>query len=248
MDVATASESAMVQKSFDNNDIRTFSQIANTTGTEIVARKDRGIEKLSDLKGKRVGLQRGSSSEFYLGGFLKSSNIPLSKVEIVNLGPAAAGKALYEGTVDAVVIWEPYVSRIKERLGKNVTSWPVQGRDDYYFLLITKEAFLRRSPQTVENMLRALIDAEDFAAKHPEEALRIIDARVRSWQGDPRPLLAKSKLKVGLDQGLLTLMEAEANWMIRNNLTKKKEMPNYLDMIDLKPLEKVKPDAVRIIH
>jgi NitT/TauT family transport system substrate-binding protein len=43
-------------------------------------------------------------------------------------------------------------------------------------------------------------------------------------------------------------MEAEAQWMIRNNLTPKREMPNYLDMIYLKGLEAVKPGAVGTIH
>jgi ABC-type nitrate/sulfonate/bicarbonate transport system substrate-binding protein len=160
----------------------------------------------------------------------------------------ATEDALISGSVDAVVIWEPHATRIKERLGKNAISWPVQGRDDYYFLLITTEAFLRRSPATAEKMLRALIDAEAFADKHPEEAQRIIEPRIKYLPGDVQLRMARSTLKVRLDQALLTGMEAEAQWMIRNNLTTKKEMPNYLDMIDLKPLGAVKPEAVGIIH
>jgi NitT/TauT family transport system substrate-binding protein len=195
VDVATAAEFVMVQKGFDNDSLRAFAQIANTHPIEMVARRDQGIEKLSDLKGKRIGLLRGSSSEFFLGGYLKQSNISFSSVRIVNLAPPAMEEAMDNGVVDAVVIWEPFVTRIKERLGENAVSWPVQGRDDYYLLLITKAEFVRRSPALVEKLLRALIDAEGFADKHPDEAQRIIEARVNPRR-EVRLELAKSTLKV----------------------------------------------------
>jgi ABC-type nitrate/sulfonate/bicarbonate transport system substrate-binding protein len=247
-DVATAAEFVMVRRSFDHRDLRTFGQIANARTMGIVARKDHGIEKPSDLKGKRIGLPRGSSSEFLLGRFLEREGIPLSGVQMVDLAPLPAKEALVSGSVDAAALWEPNVSMMQERLGKNAVSMPIQGRDDVYYLLITTEAFLRRSPAATDKMLRALIDAGDFADKHPEEAQRIIDAKLKLRPGDARLALVKSTLKVRLDQALLPLMEAEAQWMIRNNLTTKKEMPNYLDMIDLKPLGVVKPEAVGVIH
>jgi NitT/TauT family transport system substrate-binding protein len=79
VDVATAAEFVMVQKSFDKDSLRAFAQIANTNATELVARKDRGIEKLSDLKGKKIGLLRGSSSEFFLGGYLRHNNVQIGR-------------------------------------------------------------------------------------------------------------------------------------------------------------------------
>jgi NitT/TauT family transport system substrate-binding protein len=248
VDVATAAEFVMVKQGFDNGSLRTFAQIANTHLIELIARKDRGIENIADLKGRKIGLLRGSSSEFFLGGYLKHNNMPFSSVEIVDIGPLATEEALISGSVDAVVIWKPFVTKIKERLGKNATNWPVQGQDDYYFLLITTEAFLRHSPATAEKMLRALIDAEDFADKHPEEAQRIIEASLKFQPGDVQLVLAKSTLKVRLDQGLLTLMETEAQWMISNNPTSKREMPNYFGMVYLKGLNAVKPEAVGVIH
>jgi NitT/TauT family transport system substrate-binding protein len=248
VDVATGAEFVMVRKGFDHGDLRAFAQIANTSPIEMIARKDRSIETVSDLRGKRVGLSRGSSSEFFLGGFLKRSDIPLSSLEMVNLEPYSMEKAFSDGSVDAIVAWEPHVTRIKERFGESVTSWPVQGRDDYYFLIMTKDQFLDRSPDAAKKMVRALLDAEEFARKHPEEVQRSIQERVKNLESDIRPILQRTAFHVRLDQSLITLMEAEAHWMIRNSLTIKKEMPNYLDMIYLKALKAVKPDAVGIIH
>ncbi len=195
VDIATATEFVLARQSLDHNSLRTFGQIANTKNMELIVRKDRGIEKVSDLKGKRIGLPRGSISEFSLGVYLKHNNIPLSSVEIVDLAPSAIEEAFHSGSVDAVVIWEPHVTRIKERLESSAMSWPVQGRDDYYFLLVTTEAFLRRSPATAEKMLRALIDAEGFADKHPEEAPRIIESRINYPPGDVQLRLAEKHVE-----------------------------------------------------
>jgi NitT/TauT family transport system substrate-binding protein len=46
----------------------------------------------------------------------------------------------------------------------------------------------------------------------------------------------------------LIAFEDQARWRIKNNLTDKKDVPNYLNFIYLDALEGVKPEAVTIIH
>ena len=43
-------------------------------------------------------------------------------------------------------------------------------------------------------------------------------------------------------------MEREAKWAMRNNLVEKGEVPNYLDSFYFDALDKVKPEAVTIVH
>jgi hypothetical protein len=43
-------------------------------------------------------------------------------------------------------------------------------------------------------------------------------------------------------------MEDEARWMIKNKLTKEKNVPNFLDYIYEDALKAVKPEAVNIIR
>ena len=54
--------------------------------------------------------------------------------------------------------------------------------------------------------------------------------------------------EISLDQSLIVTIEAEARWAIKNNLTDAREVPNYLDYIHMDALEKVKPEAIGIIH
>jgi NitT/TauT family transport system substrate-binding protein len=51
-----------------------------------------------------------------------------------------------------------------------------------------------------------------------------------------------------LDQAILTILENEARWAIRNKLTDGKKVPNYLNFIYFDTLEAVKPKGVNIIR
>ena len=51
-----------------------------------------------------------------------------------------------------------------------------------------------------------------------------------------------------LDQSLITAMEDEARWMIKNKLTGKKQVPDFMNYIYLDGLKAIKPEAVSIIR
>ena len=59
---------------------------------------------------------------------------------------------------------------------------------------------------------------------------------------------AEFSFQLLLDQTILVSMEDEARWAMKEGLTDKKEVPNYLDFIFMDALELVKPEAVTIIR
>lgn len=59
---------------------------------------------------------------------------------------------------------------------------------------------------------------------------------------------SRARHQLQLTQDLLVLMQQEAKWAMHNKLVAKKEMPNYLDFFSFDALEKVKPEAVSIVH
>jgi len=53
---------------------------------------------------------------------------------------------------------------------------------------------------------------------------------------------------VTLEQALIVDFEEQTRWVIKQQLTERREMPNYLDYIYVDGLLAVKPVAVRIIR
>ena len=56
------------------------------------------------------------------------------------------------------------------------------------------------------------------------------------------------QFSVTLDQSLLLTLEDETRWAIKNKLTGRTNIPNYLYHIYLDALHAVTPEAVTIIH
>jgi sulfonate transport system substrate-binding protein len=68
------------------------------------------IHGVADLRGKRIGTNKGSVGHHLVLAALQRDGIPVSAVEIRYLLPADAKAALSAGAVDAWSTWEPYVS------------------------------------------------------------------------------------------------------------------------------------------
>lgn len=248
VDIATAVEIVLVLQSFTHPDLRIPATIGVVSNHDLVVRKDRGITRPQDLKGKRVAVTRGSSSEFFFYTYLIFNRIPAGSVQVVNLAPSEMVKAMEDGTIDAAVSWPPYPAEMERQLGAKGARWPAQSGQDAYLLLLAKEGFLKKQPKAMERFLAALSDAQRYVAKYPDRAQAIVRHRFKADSGSFSEAWSRSRLELQLTQDLLVLMEREATWAIRNKLVEKREMPNYLDFFSFEALEKARPEAVSIVH
>jgi ABC-type nitrate/sulfonate/bicarbonate transport system substrate-binding protein len=88
-------------------------------GQAIVAREDRGINRLEDLKGKKLVTKRMTSSHVMLQIALRAAGMdPAKDVEILDIGqPAGFTLSLERGEADAGQLWEPFPSIAASRPG-----------------------------------------------------------------------------------------------------------------------------------
>jgi len=81
---------------------------ASTTADAIVS--DGSVKTISDLKGKKVAYEEGSTSEILLSFALSRHGMTLADVEKVPMPAADAGAALVAGQVPVAVTYEPYLT------------------------------------------------------------------------------------------------------------------------------------------
>jgi len=245
-DIATSADNVFVSNSFKHTDLRVLGTVATAQVKELVARKDKGITTISDLKGKKIGVTKKSGAEFQLGVFLTLNSISEEDVELVDLRPPEMMAAIASGDVDAVFVWDPYLYNIKKELGENVISWP--GGEDFYFLLLTKEDWLDKHPAATERFMKSILEAEDYIRANSEEAKKFTMDRF-DYESDYMDYSwPQQKFTVVLEQAMLILFEDQARLRIEQGLTDESKVPNYLDFIYLDALEAVKPEVITIIH
>lgn len=213
----------------------------------VVARKDKGVLIPSDLKGKRIAMTPGTSSDFFMDGFLVSHGLRRKDIKVVDLKPEATPEALLKGEVDAVSIFNPYLIQVKKKLGAGGVTFCDEDIYSQTFNVVAKREFIRKEPGKVQKILRALIRAEEFVKQNPGEAQRIVADFCRLDIALVREIWPGTDFTVGLDQSLLLALEDESRWAINSGLTEKRIVPNYLDFICLDNLMAVKPKAVRIL-
>jgi NitT/TauT family transport system substrate-binding protein len=214
----------------------------------IVARGDRGIASIADLRGKRVGVALRTSGHFMLDIALVRHGIRPDAVVKIDLKPQQMADAIAGGEVDAVATWAPYLNRAQTALGANAVSFQGRHVHSYSFNLAGSKRYVDENPEALAKLLKALARAEQFAAEQPGHAQLIVanamklapEAVVASW--------SHYQLRLSLDQRFLTLLEDGSRWAIRNRYVDRADLPNYLDIIHAGILSAVRSEAVTIIR
>jgi len=248
-DIAVATEFIIVKNSFNKENIIGIGSIARSEDHYlIIGRNDRGVENVSDLVGKKIGVPRGTVGDFYLGRFLELHGISLRDVTVVDVPPAQSVDAIGNGTVDAILIWKPFTDTIIDQLGTNGINWPAQSSQLAYWNAICKDDWAAQNPELINRFLKSVDQAAKYSIYHPAEAKAILQKRLHSDDDYIESAWAGTQFSLTLDQSLITAMEDEGRWMINNNLTAEKTIPDYRDYLYLKGLDEVKPESVNIIR
>lgn len=248
IDLGTASEFVLAIQSFKRPNLRTVGTISSLENIELIARKDRKIEKPEDLRGKTIGVSKGTAAEFFLSTFLSLNNVLPTEVRVVDLKPPELVMALSGGKIDAASSFSPFTDEMKKNLAHNAIAWPIQSGQDYYFLLITTEQLIQSRPRVISSLLKGALEAEVFLKKNEKEARSIVESALKLDHEGIMSTWSKTRFHVRLDQDLLTLMEDEARWAIANRYVDAAKIPNYFHSLSLEGLKKLKSEAVSVIH
>ena len=108
--------------------------------------------------------------------------------------------------------------------------------------------YTKKHPETIKKVLRALIKAETFEKQNPGEARRLVADFIKVDKVLLDEIWPTFSTKITLDQALLVDLEDQTRWALKERLTARKDMPNYLDFIYIEGLLAVKPAAVRILR
>ena len=147
---------------------------ANYTGPlGIVARADSGIKAgdAASLKGKKVAVLTGSTTQQYFDLYLEANGMTEKDVKLVNLPVGDHPVSLKQGDVDAAVSWEPYVAQAIRELGSEAVvvsrGEPLMG---YILGVAATDEYIGADKGVLEKFAAAIAQADWFARNNPEEA------------------------------------------------------------------------------
>ena len=214
----------------------------------IIAHSDRGIQQIQDLKGKSIGVTRGTAMTYFLDAMLQIHGVPSDAVTQSDLGRDAGITAFKDGRIDALVVFQPHLAKLEAEMGARVKVF--YGEDVYAlrFLLVGKPSYIDSHPQEVRGVLRALIAANLAIRANPVEARRLIGAALKIDDTMMVQLLEPEDYTVSLDEAMLLALEDITRWAMKKGLVESRPMPNYLNFMKYQHLDALLPSAVTIVR
>jgi NitT/TauT family transport system substrate-binding protein len=159
-------------------------------GDGILAGAD--VNAIADLKGKEVGMNEGSVSQFWFNILLKQAGMTEADVSIVNMTADDAAAAFMAGQIPVAVTWEPHLTLAKDqKIGHVLVS-----SDTTPGLIVDVIALrcdtIEKQPEDVKALIAGLEKAHDYLLANQEKAYEIMAKGVGGWLSDPKDFAASA--------------------------------------------------------
>ncbi|MFZ3048199.1 MAG: NrtA/SsuA/CpmA family ABC transporter substrate-binding protein [Desulfatirhabdiaceae bacterium] len=209
----------------------------------IVASANSGIHSPSDLKGKRVAIQFGTSTYGAFLLFCQKHAIEKDDIGLINLSPTDMPIAMQSGQIDAAVGSEPWPSNIEEKV---VGSYPVISLsglgNEYPHVMVVSEKLSIQNPEAVVAMMRALQQAIDMINLQPHQAAEIVAGVTGVPAHREMKSLQTIHWKLRLDEAIRnSLMQTADMFKQQNKLPLSADIKRALDGIFLKNIQSTTP-------
>jgi NitT/TauT family transport system substrate-binding protein len=246
-DFATSAETPFAHDVLDGKQISiVVTTCVGKRADSIVARRDRGITSFADLRGKTIGIVPDTVSEYFLQVYLILFNVNPADVRTVSVAPDEMVDALVNGNVDGISQASPMRGTLEEALGDNAVVLDDAAASVARQNVVVTQESAATNPQRIERFVRALVRADRFIERHPEDAHAIsaeyLGADGSRYEDD----WADLKFEVSLSDALIVSLEQQADWMIETG-TPAAQMPNFLDFIYADALKAANPETMTIV-
>ena len=144
-------------------------------GDAIVA--DKSIAKVADFKGKKVGFNPLSPSDFLLSYALKVNGLSDKDITAVNMTPEAVPAAMASGQLSIGVTYEPSLSQIVSQGGGNKFKVVFSSKDAPGLIadvLVFDDKVIKAKPTEIAGVIKGYLDGLAYIKAKPDDAAKII--------------------------------------------------------------------------
>lgn len=142
-------------------------------GLAVLIKPDSEIKSVADLKGKKVAYATGSYAQHLLALLLANEGLTLDDVETINLAAGDQPASLASGEVDALVIWEQYISKLTSD-GTATVLADGTGVKKGNMITYAVSDYAKKNPEVIKAYIRALNRANELLATDPDAAAEAV--------------------------------------------------------------------------
>lgn len=198
------------------------------TGEAILVPKDSKIRSVAELKGKKVVLNKGSNVHYLLVRALEDAGLKYGDIQPVYLPPSDARAAFERGSVDAWVIWDPFLSAAEKQLQARILRDGQGLVDNHQFYLATR-TFAEKHPQVISALVEEIRTVGEWVKGNEAQAT----TQVAPLLGLPEDIAKLAVERQGYGALFISPQVTEAQQKIADTFADLKLIPKRLNVKDV---------------
>lgn len=221
--------------------------VAVADGTTLVRWESvvgRNIADLSGLKGKKIGITKGTGAEIFWQAVEKKFNLNPADYTILDMEAPEMVAALERGDIDAFAVWEPWPTRaVMSVKGAKIlvdAEGLVQNRNFIYM----NRGWIEKNRDTAERFIRSLCEANDLINADRPAATKMVAHFLNMPLALATELMPKLNYDMYWSDGSLGAIRDSENLLLQRG--KMKAPLDYASYVYTGLLKAVRPEAVKI--
>lgn len=177
LDFGSSAGAAALLARINGNPVKSVYVYSKPEWTALVTQGGSPIQKVTDLKGKRIAATRGTDPHIFLIRTLAENGLTEKDVKVVLLQHQDGRLALSKGDVDAWAGLDPLMAQAELDDGARI--FYRNAEINTWGVLNTREDFAADHPELVAKVIQAYEKARAFAQANPAELKRIITEQAK---------------------------------------------------------------------
>jgi ABC-type nitrate/sulfonate/bicarbonate transport system substrate-binding protein len=156
------------------------------------------------LKGKKIGVARGSASEIFWLAFVEKNKLNLKDYTVVQVDAPEMVAALERGDIDAFTSWEPWLTRATTAIKNTIILVDSKGIMDPRVFIYLNKGWAEKNKPAALAFMRSMIEATNLMNTERAKAIDYISGFIKLDKELTKNLMNKVEYKIVLDQGTLS--------------------------------------------
>ncbi len=204
----------------------------------------RDVQSMEELKGKKIGVARGSGSEVFWLAMVDKLKLNPAEYKIVQVEAPEMVAALERRDIDAFVCWEPWLTRAVSSIQNVKLLLDNRGIMSPRVYIYVNRGWAEKNAGAAQAFMRSMVEATDLINKVPVKAAALVANFLKLDKALTVTLMGKLRFDVRLDQGSLDNFVTNERQL--KGLGKLAKPVDYKLFIEPTFLRQVKPEAVNL--
>lgn len=187
----------------------------------ILVPADSPISSAADLKGKSIATTFGSTAHNMVEKYLRTADLSMDDVDLVNISTGDAASVLSGGQADAVSIWEPNVTRITSdgsvRILASGSECGLAGTNG----IVARDEFASVNPEVVTQILVQYKRAADELPDMDDGTVSLVAAQLNVSPEQMEIIIPKFKYTVEITQEDIIALNDTIRFLNDNKILRK---------------------------